>query len=81
MSGQFQINEYTTNQQETAAVAALPNGEFAVAWTSDGSSGDDNVYQSVQGRIFRLPFFADGFETADTSRWSIVQPLGQLLVR
>jgi hypothetical protein len=74
MSGQFQVNVYSTSSQETAAVAALPNGEFVVAWTSDGSSGDDDIYQSVQARIFRLPFFGDGVETGDAGRWSSAVP-------
>jgi hypothetical protein len=40
LSGEFQVNTYTTYSQRLAAVAAEPDGDFLVAWESpqDGSS-------------------------------------------
>ncbi|MDD3329415.1 MAG: PKD domain-containing protein, partial [Zoogloea sp.] len=47
---EFQVNSYTTNSQDGAAVAALAGGGFVVAWRSenqDSSSG--GVYAQVFG--------------------------------
>ncbi|NEP12609.1 MAG: filamentous hemagglutinin N-terminal domain-containing protein [Symploca sp. SIO2C1] len=48
-SDEFQINTTTANDQDTSAVAALPNGNFVVTWESQGQDGDRN---GVYGRIF-----------------------------
>lgn len=45
---QFQVNTYTTLEQHDAAVAAGPNGEFAVIWES--SEGEGNGY-GIFGRL------------------------------
>ena len=37
---EFQINSYTSGQQETPSVAALADGGFVVAWQSKGQDGD-----------------------------------------
>ena len=37
--GEFQVNQYTTGRQSSAAVALAPGGEFFVVWT--GASGQD----------------------------------------
>jgi hypothetical protein len=66
----FVVNSYTTGGQRAPSVAFLPDGDFVVAWTSEGSFGHDDSLESIQIRRFRLPMFADGFETGDTSRWS-----------
>jgi hypothetical protein len=39
-----------TNAQTSPDVAALPDGNFAVAWDSFGSPGDDNSQTSIQAR-------------------------------
>jgi hypothetical protein len=36
----FQVNGYVTGYQGAAVVGAQPNGDFIVAWTSEGQDGD-----------------------------------------
>lgn len=50
--GQFQVNSYTTSQQQYAAVAADALGNFVVVWQSGGSSGSDSSGWSIQGQLF-----------------------------
>jgi len=52
LSGEFQINTYTTQQQYMAAVAADDAGNFVVAWASLGSYGTDTSQRSIQARRF-----------------------------
>jgi hypothetical protein len=52
--GEFQANSYTTNLQSSPAVALDSNGDFAIVWQSNGSSGSDNSLYSVQARQFDL---------------------------
>jgi hypothetical protein len=53
---EFQVNTYTTGNQEWPSVAANSEGDFVVAWNSDGSFEDDHDGASIQARRFR----ADG---------------------
>ncbi len=48
-SDEFPINTTTANDQDTSAIAALPNGNFVVTWESEGQDGNRN---GVYGRIF-----------------------------
>ncbi len=52
LGSQFQINSYTTNRQEEAAVALDTEGNYVVAWASLGSDGTDTSSWSVQGQRF-----------------------------
>ena len=54
LGGQFQVNTYTTAGQYFPAVASDAEGDFVVVWQSDGSSGGDTSYTSVQGQRFRV---------------------------
>ena len=47
----FQVNTYTTFQQDEAAVASFPNGEFLVVWQSEGAVADDDG-RSIQAQRF-----------------------------
>jgi len=49
---EFQINTYTTSDQERPSAAMGGDGTFVVVWASDGSSGDDDWYGSIQGQRF-----------------------------
>src|SRR5215468_5798074 len=49
---EFQVNTYTTGNQQRAAVAAAPAGGFVVAWSSNGSSGSDTSGYSIQAQRF-----------------------------
>jgi hypothetical protein len=72
----FRIDTYeAASDQGFAAVAGSPGGDFVVVWQSTGSPGDDDSYQSVQGRAWvGPPIFADGFESGDTAAWSQAVP-------
>ena len=49
IGGDFHVNGYTTGDQGTPAVAALPGGGFVVVWSSVGQDGDAG---GVFGRRF-----------------------------
>lgn len=66
----FAVNSYTAGDQISPSIAFRPDGDFLIAWTSDGSTGSDSSGRSVQLRRFRPALFADGFESGDVSRWS-----------
>jgi len=52
LGAEFQVNSYTTYAQWTPAVAADSQGNFVVAWLSEGSFGNDTSGLSVQARRF-----------------------------
>ena len=74
---EFQVNTFTTGRQRLSASAFDAAGRFLVLWTSEsGGTGTDDFY-SIQARRFStlsLLIFADGFETGDTSAWSLSEP-------
>ncbi len=47
-----QVNTYTNDDQRFPTVAVGPNGYYAVAWQSYGSSGNDSSDYSIQLRAF-----------------------------
>jgi hypothetical protein len=49
---QFQVNTYTTDDQEVPHVATAGDGSFVVVWGSEGSSGTDANGWSVQGQRY-----------------------------
>lgn len=75
LGNQFQVNTLTTDDQYRPTVAMQPSGDFVVVWKSSVSGGTDISDTSIQARRFRVPFFLDGFETGDTSRWSASAPI------
>jgi hypothetical protein len=46
---EFQVNTYTTNNQQFPSVATLDNGNFVVIWKSISQNGNDGIY----GQIFK----------------------------
>ncbi len=73
LGDQFQVNTVTSGNQEAAAVALDPEGDFVVAWQSHSSGDTDSSYNSVQARRYDN-LFRDDFESGDTSRWSVTSP-------
>jgi hypothetical protein len=64
---EFLANSYTTGQQRRPAVAADPDGDFVVAWDSQGQDGSDyGVFAQRYGDLI----FADNFESGGTGRWT-----------
>ena len=48
MSGEFQVNTYTTSEQSDPSIAALSDGGFVVTWTSLGQDGHDrDIYAHI----------------------------------
>ena len=37
--GEFQVNTYTTGDQDFPVVAVAPDGQFIIAWQSQGQDG------------------------------------------
>ena len=52
LSGDFQVNQYTTGNQYVPSVASDSGGGFVVTWQSYGSSGNDSEFESIQARTF-----------------------------
>jgi len=52
VGGQFQVNTYTTNNQNVPALASDSKGNFAVVWESHGSAGGGTAGYSVQGQRY-----------------------------
>jgi len=57
---QFQVNTYTTNQQQSPSVAVAGDETFVVVWQSTGSSGGDTSTQSIQGQRYASSGAAQG---------------------
>ncbi|MEZ6054481.1 MAG: hypothetical protein R3C02_24350 [Planctomycetaceae bacterium] len=48
LSGEFQVNTYTTGRQWIPSVAMAETGQFVISWTSDFQDGDDRgVYAQL----------------------------------
>ncbi len=73
LGDQFQVNSLTAGTQGWPSAAFDLAGTLAVAWDGESSTGGDTSETSIQVRRFLLPFFTDGFENGDTSRWSATQ--------
>jgi hypothetical protein len=56
VGAQFQVNTYTTGSQGESfsgpEIAVDTNGDFVVVWSSEGSSGSDTSFRSIQGQRF-----------------------------
>ena len=52
LGGEFLVNSYTTSDQSRSSVSVDPDGDFVVVWESNGSSGGDTSFQSIQGQRF-----------------------------
>lgn len=77
---QFQVNDYTTDNQNYPAVTLRSDGQFVVVWSSFGSPGDDDGTYSIQGRrfasdgtaqgaSFQVNSYSTGDQTRPTVRW------------
>jgi hypothetical protein len=52
LGAQFQVNSYTTKDQDEPAVGPDGAGGFVVVWKSYGSFGTDDSYGSIQGQRY-----------------------------
>lgn len=65
----FQVNGYTTGDQQWPSVALDGDGRLLVVWASRGSGGTDDALDSIQGRRFDslgLPL-TDDFQVNSTT--------------
>lgn len=72
IGAELQVNTYVTGWQVAPFVRTDDDGEFVVAWVSQGSSGTDTDLGSIQ--VFTSRIFAGGFESGDTAGWSVAVP-------
>jgi hypothetical protein len=74
-SGDFQVDAYTEGWQREAAVAALRNGEFVVAWNGPNPSRPYSTY-SIFSRRFDSSGAAQAaqLEISDATSYSVEQP-------
>ena len=78
MGGSFQVNAYTTSDQQWPAVALRPGGGFIAVWQSQGSVGSDNLGTSIAGRLFGADGLPETAEfqinslTVDDQEWAAV---------
>ena len=49
---ELQVNSYTTNHQREAAIGSDAEGNFVVAWSSNGSSYGDTSAYSIQAQRY-----------------------------
>jgi hypothetical protein len=59
---QFQVNVYTTSFQAHPSVTVDADGDFSVAWLSDGSFGSDSSIYSIQARRYASDGSTQGSE-------------------
>jgi len=52
VGAEFEVNQYTTDQQRVPRVAVSADGTFVVVWQSNGSGGNDGYGYSIQARRF-----------------------------
>ncbi|MEO1086445.1 MAG: hypothetical protein AAFY88_19605, partial [Acidobacteriota bacterium] len=52
LSSAVQVNSYTTGTVGRVATSVAPDGSFMVAWTNEGSPGDDSEPNAVLARRF-----------------------------
>jgi hypothetical protein len=62
LGAQFQVNTYTTADQDYVSVAAAAGGSFVVAWRSYGGFGNDISGSSIQARRYQVPLAQWRFE-------------------
>jgi hypothetical protein len=74
----FQVNTYTTGNQQIPSVVTTPDGGFVVAWWSDGSFGTDASVSSVQARRFGPDGVPFGPEFQVNSFTPSVQAAGEI---
>lgn len=51
----FLVSSYTTKAQVGPRIHSLPTGDFLTTWASEASPGNDNFFDSIVARLFRVP--------------------------
>ncbi len=62
LGGEFQVNQYTLNNQRTPAIAALSNGTYIVTWVSEGQPPRPITSVDIYARVFNATGAAIGPE-------------------
>ena len=70
VGNEFTVNEGTEGYQLYGNIASSARDRFIVSWTDD-SGCCSGTGPKVEGRFVDIPLFADGFESADTTAWTI----------
>ena len=69
---EFLINSRINSDQDKVALSGGVDGRFVAVWRAFGDQ--DGSGAGVFGRRFEAAVFADGFESGNTSSWSVVFP-------
>ena len=62
IGGEFQVNTYTTNNQDAPQIANDAAGDFVVIWNSNGSASSDTSGTAVAGQLYEASGAAIGGE-------------------
>jgi hypothetical protein len=72
LGGDFRVSNPTPTDDGAPSIAVAADGDFVVAWESDGYEGGN---YGIRARRFAGNFlFRDGFESGNTAAWSFVLP-------
>ncbi len=69
VGSEFQVNSYTTGEQDRPVIAALEGGGFVIVWRSDGADGDS---YGISGQRYGADGLPDGTEftiNTTTTSW------------
>jgi len=69
-----QVNLKEIGAQEFSAIAMRGDGGVLIAWNSELSPDDPDDFGVSLRRFHNRPLLCDGFESGDTSAWSVTVP-------
>jgi hypothetical protein len=69
-----QVNVRKDEEQHVPAIAMHASGDFVIAWQSEDALQDADGYGIAFRRFHNRPLLCDGFESGDTSAWSLTIP-------
>lgn len=75
--GEFRVHAETSGEQSFPRVASAPNGEFVIAWESEGSDGSSDIYV----RRFDAAGRQVGAEVRANAPFAGPQRLGDLVIQ
>ncbi|MDH3404322.1 MAG: hypothetical protein OEP45_11940, partial [Acidobacteriota bacterium] len=70
---ELQVNAFTSLGQLLPTIGPWGEDRFVIAWTSEANVGDNDP-EDVRSQRFFSGLFTDGFESGDTSAWSLSHP-------
>ncbi|WP_159565965.1 Ig-like domain-containing protein [Budvicia diplopodorum] len=81
LSGELMVNQTVANNQASAKIAALDNGNYIVTWDSNNTAGPDQSVAGIWGRIYNAQGVAQGNEFLVNTSTPNNQYLAQVVSR